>query len=95
MKNLKNKLIACTLATVTAFSVSVSFKKFAPVTAYAATAETFLSDVALVYEDSVEDAQEAITGTDWKLFNSFFHCFIPLFPCCCRFFNDSFFFLVF
>ena len=69
MKNLKNKLIACTLAAVTAFSVSVSFKKFAPVTAYAATAETFLSDVALVYEDSVEDAQEAIAGTDWKLYN--------------------------
>ena len=69
MKNLKNKLIACTLAAVTAFTVSVSFKKFAPVTAYAATGETFLSDVALVYEDSVEDAQEAIAGTDWKLFN--------------------------
>ena len=69
MKNLKNKLISCTLAAVTAFTVSVSFKKFAPVTAYAATGETFLSDVALVYEDSVEDAQEAIAGTDWKLFN--------------------------
>ena len=69
MKNLKNKLISCTLAAVTAFTVSVSFKKFAPVTAYAATNEQFLSEVALVYEDSVEDAQEAIAGTDWKLFN--------------------------
>ena len=69
MKNLKNKLIACTLAAVTAFSVSVSFKKFAPITASAATNEQFLSDVALVYEDSVEDAQEAIAGTDWKLYN--------------------------
>ena len=37
MKNLKNKLISCMLAAVTAFTVSVSFKKFAPVTAYAAT----------------------------------------------------------
>ena len=69
MKNLKNKIISCVLAGVTAFSVSVSFKKFAPITASAATAEQFLSDVALVYEDSVEDAQEAIAGTDWKLFN--------------------------
>ena len=69
MKNLKNKFIACTLAAVTAFSVSTAFKKFAPVTARAATQEQFLSDVALVYEDSVEEAQEAIAGTDWKLFN--------------------------
>ena len=69
MKSLKNKLIACTLAAVTAFSVSTAFKKFAPITASAATAETFLSDVALVYEDSVEDAQEAIAGTDWKVFS--------------------------
>lgn len=69
MKNLKSKIIACTLAAVTAFSVSVSFEKFVPITASAATAETFLSEVALVYEDSVEDAQAAIAGTDWKLFN--------------------------
>ena len=69
MKNLTSKLISCVLAAVTAFSVSVSFKKFATVTASAATGEQFLSDVALVYEDSVEDAQETIAGTDWKLFN--------------------------
>ena len=69
MKNLKNKIVSCVLAAVTIFSVSTAFKKVAPVTASAATAETFLSDVALVYEDSVEDAQEAIAGTDWKLFN--------------------------
>ena len=69
MKNLKNKIIACTLAAVSAFSVSVSFKKFAPITAYAASNEQFLSDVALVYEDSAEEAQTAIAGTDWKLFN--------------------------
>ena len=69
MKNLKNKIISCTLAVITAFSVGTVFKRFAPITASAATAETFLSDVALVYEDSVEDAQAAIAGTDWKLFN--------------------------
>ena len=69
MKNLMSKIISCVLAAVTAFSVSVSFKKFATVTASAATGEQFLSDVALVYEDSAEDAQEAIAGTDWKLFN--------------------------
>ena len=69
MKNLKTKIISCVLAGVTAFGVSTSFKRFAPITASAATAETFLSDVALVYEDSVEEAQAAIAGTDWKLFN--------------------------
>ena len=70
MKNLMSKIISCVLATVTAFSVSVSFKKFATVTASAASNEQFLSDVALVYEDSAEDAQAAIAGTDWKLFNN-------------------------
>ena len=68
MKRLKNKLIACALAAVTAFTVSVSFKRFEPLTVHAAS-EQFLSEVALVYEDSVEDAQAAIAGTDWKLFN--------------------------
>ena len=53
MKKLKNKLISYTLAAVTAFTVSVSFKKFEPIKAYAATNEQFLSEVALVYEDSV------------------------------------------
>ena len=33
----------------------------------AAREEEFLSEVALVYEDSVEDARAAIAGTDWKL----------------------------
>ena len=69
MKNLKNKMISCVLAAVTAFTVGVSFKKCAPVTASAATNEEFLSDVALVYEDSAEKAQTAIAGTDWKLFD--------------------------
>ena len=30
--------------------------------------EEFISDVALIYEDSVEDALEAIADTDWKLY---------------------------
>ena len=68
MKNVKNKLIACTLAAVSAFSFSVSFKKFGPITASAAANEEFLSDVALVYEDSVEEAQAAIADTEWKLY---------------------------
>ena len=69
MKNLKNKVISCVLAAVTVFGVSTAFKKYAPLTASAATNEQFLSDIALVYEDSVEDAQAAIAGTDWKLYN--------------------------
>ena len=69
MKDLKNKLIACMLSAVTAVTVAIPVKKYMPITASAATAEQFLSEVALVYEDSVEEAQEAIAGTDWKLFN--------------------------
>ena len=37
------------------------------VTVNAANGEEFISEVALVYEDSVEDAKAAIAGTDWKL----------------------------
>ena len=33
----------------------------------AARQEEYLSEVALVYEDSIEDAKKAIEGTDWKL----------------------------
>ena len=33
----------------------------------AAREEEFLSEVALVYEDTVEEARAAIAGTDWKL----------------------------
>ena len=69
MKNLKTKIISCALAAVTAVGVGTSFKRFASITASAASNEQFLSEVALVYEDSVEEAQAAIAGTDWKLFN--------------------------
>ena len=34
----------------------------------AAREEEFISEVALLYKDSVEEAQKAIEGTDWKLF---------------------------
>ena len=37
------------------------------ITASAASGEEFISEIALVYEDSVEDAKAAIAGTDWKL----------------------------
>ena len=49
-------LVVATLFTTFAINVS------------AATAEEFISEVALVYEDSVEDAKKAIEGTDWKLY---------------------------
>ena len=38
------------------------------ITVSAAKTEEFISEVALVYEDSVEDAKKAIEGTEWKLF---------------------------
>ena len=38
------------------------------VTVSAAKNEEYLSEIALIYEDSVEDAKKAIEGTDWKLF---------------------------
>ena len=38
------------------------------ITVSAAGKEEFISEVALIYEDSVEDAKKAIAGTDWKLF---------------------------
>ena len=49
-------LIVATLFTTFATNVS------------AAKNEEFVSEVALIYEDSVEDAKAAIAGTDWKLF---------------------------
>ena len=49
-------LILTTLFTTLAVNVS------------AARVEEFVSDVALIYEDSVDDARKAIAGTDWKLF---------------------------
>ena len=49
-------LILTTLFTTLAVNVS------------AARTEEYVSEVALVYEDSVEEARKAIEGTDWKLF---------------------------
>ena len=66
MKHLRNKIIACMLAVITTFTVTMA-KSIAPVKA--ATAEQFLSEVALVYENSYEDAQEAVAGTDWKVYS--------------------------
>ena len=57
---MKNRIIALILTLTTLFSVCA-------VTVSAAREETFISEVALVYEDSVEDAREAIKGTDWNL----------------------------
>ena len=47
--------------------ISTLFMFFA-VNASAASGEEFISEVALVYEDTVEKAKAAIAGTDWKLF---------------------------
>ena len=58
---MKKRIISLILVITTLFSVCA-------VTANAAREETFISEVALVYEDSVEDAKAAIAGTDWKLF---------------------------
>ena len=38
------------------------------ITVNAAKTEEFISEVALVYEDSAEDAKKAIEGTGWQLF---------------------------
>ena len=69
MKNLKNKLISCGLAALMACSFAAAAMQEKAVVAYAASNEEFLSDVALVYENSAEQAQTAIEGTDWKLYN--------------------------
>ena len=55
------KIISVILILTTLFTLCA-------VTASAAREEEFLSEVALVYEDSVEEARAAIEGTDWKLF---------------------------
>ena len=54
------KIISLVLILTTLFSL------FA-INVSAAREEEFLSEVALVYEDSVEEARAAIAGTDWKL----------------------------
>ena len=69
MKNLKNKIISFVLAVVTAGTFTIATMQRKMITTYAATDEEFLSEVALVYEDSIEGAQAAIAGTDWKIFN--------------------------
>ena len=70
MKNIKNKLIAMTLVLVLAVTVCVAIPRLAPVPTpvSAATQEQFLSDVALIYKDTAEEAQAAIQGTGWKLY---------------------------
>ena len=56
---MKNKIVSMLLilASLVVFCVPAS----------AARAEEFVSEVALIYEDSVEDAKAAIEGTEWKL----------------------------
>ena len=60
-KTMAKRIISLMLILTTLFSLCA-------VTASAAREEEFISDVALIYEDSVEDALEAIAGTDWKLY---------------------------
>ena len=58
---MKNKIVSFTLIVTMLLSV------FA-VTANAARQEEFVSEVALVYEDTLEEAKTAIAGTEWKIF---------------------------
>ena len=58
---MKQRIISFILILASLFSL-------AAVSASAAREEQFISDVALVYEDSVEKAKAAIAGTEWKLF---------------------------
>ena len=71
MKNIKNNLIAMTLVLVLAVTVCVAIPRLAPAPTpvSAATQEQFLSEVALIYKDTAEEAQAAIQGTGWKLYN--------------------------
>ena len=48
-------------------TLAMLFSTFA-LSVQAASGEEFISEVALIYEDSVEDAKKVIEGTDWKLF---------------------------
>ena len=57
---MKKRIISLVLA----LSMLLSFFT---ITAHAANDEEFISDVALIYEDSVKDVKIAIAGTDWKL----------------------------
>ena len=57
---MKKRIISFILILAAMFSIVA-------VTASAAT-EEFISEVALVYRDSPQEAQKAIEGTDWKLF---------------------------
>ena len=57
MKKIVSLLLTLTIL-FTTFAINIS----------AAKVEEFVSDVALIYEDSIEDAKKAIAGTDWKLF---------------------------
>ena len=57
---MKNRIISMILILASLFIFCVP--------ASAAREEEFLSEIALVYEDSVEEAKKAIEGTDWKLF---------------------------
>ena len=58
---MKNKIISFLLVLTTLVSLTAIF-------ASAASSEEYISDVALVYEDTLEDAKAAIAGTDWKLY---------------------------
>ena len=58
---MKNRIISFLLILTLLFSLCA-------VTASAAREEEFISDVALIYENSVEEALKAIEGTDWKLY---------------------------
>ena len=58
---MKQRIISFILILASLFSL-------AAVSASASSGEEYVSEVALIYEDSAEDALEEIEGTGWKLF---------------------------
>ena len=58
---MKKRILSFVLILATMFSLFAIY-------ASAAKQEEYISEVALVYEDSVEEARAAIAGTDWKLY---------------------------
>ena len=58
---MKNKIISLILVLAALFSLTAVY-------ASAASSEEYISEVSLVYADSVEAAKAAIAGTEWKLY---------------------------
>ena len=58
---MKNRIIAFLLIITSLFSLSAIY-------ASAASGEEYISEVSVVYADSIEEAKAAIEGTEWKIY---------------------------